>query len=224
MNQLIFRAIGVILLIITFPLFLLISFLIFLIDGLPVFYFDKRMGIQFKPFFLIKFRTMHQNNGSLITSNDDKRISRLGNILRKLKLDEIPQLINIIKGEMSFVGPRPESYEIAEKYPHYYNYLNTTRPGVTDISSILFKNESELIKSNDNEIFYKNILMPVKSMLAFLFVNNESNILRFNIIILTLLSFINYKLSVYLINKLILKNSEIEIRKELNMIFNTDKF
>ena len=115
-------------------------------QGLPVFYKHKRIGYKFKPFYLLKYRSMiNVDKGCQITTKGDTRITGFGKIIRLLKIDEIPQLINIIRGEMQFIGPRPEVPEYVEKQK--FSFLNSVKPGLTDFSSILFRNEEMILNT-----------------------------------------------------------------------------
>ena len=116
------RLLAIISLIILLPFFILISVGIYIFSGKPIFFKHKRCGYKFNEFFVIKFRTMYPNNGPELTEYNDKRITGIGKIFRKFKLDELPQLVNIIKGEMAFIGPRPESVDIVNSHEKYFTY------------------------------------------------------------------------------------------------------
>lgn len=148
------------------PFLAIIALMIKLEDGGPVFFIQRRIGYKGKPFYMWKFRTMvidAEKNGSLITVGNDPRITRVGYFLRKYKLDEFPQLLNVLKGEMSLVGPRPE----VEKYVMLYNseqrkVLNII-PGMTDPASIKYVNENEILaQAKDPEKIYIEKVMPEK--------------------------------------------------------------
>ena len=128
------------LLILTSPLFLIISLIIIIDTGFPVFYKPLRAGYKNKPFHIYKFRTMVKDadKGDGTTALNDPRITRSGKILRKLKLDEIPQFINVLNGTMSFIGPRPELLRYTEQYIDEEKLILEVRPGITDFSSIEF--------------------------------------------------------------------------------------
>ena len=130
---------AIILLIILSPFLVITALLILIFSGRPIFYRHKRCGFQFVEFDIIKFRTMHPNDGSELTGYKDERITSIGKFLRKYKIDELPQLFNIIKGDMGFIGPRPEAIQIVNSHRDYFSYLNTLKPGVTDINSIIFQ-------------------------------------------------------------------------------------
>lgn len=135
----------------------------------PVFFLQERIGKEGFPFFLYKFRTMKvgSEKGTAITVGDrDPRITRVGYYLRKFKIDELPQLLNVLKGEMSFVGPRPEVKKFVDLYtPEQRKVLNVA-PGMTDYASILFRNENELLDGQKDPIsYYIEYIMPKKLQL-----------------------------------------------------------
>jgi len=146
------------------PILLLIAILIKLQDGGSIFFKQERVGFKMRRFKIYKFRTMVENAdrlGPQVTKEDDPRITKLGKFLRRYKLDELPQLINVIKGEMSLVGPRPE----VEKYVKYYEedfkeILSKVKPGITDFATLEFRNEEEILKDKQNveEVYIKQIL------------------------------------------------------------------
>ena len=148
------------------PLFVLISLLIMTDTGLPIFYFQKRIGLQGKVFNLVKFRTMlvgADRLGYLTIGNTDKRITKTGYFLRKHKLDELPQLFNVLIGDMSFVGPRPEVSKYVKLYTSKQLRVLSIKPGITDWASIQFFNENELLaRSEDPEKLYIKRIMPSK--------------------------------------------------------------
>lgn len=165
--DIVFSSVGLLLL---SPLFIVTALLIKLDSPGPVFFRQERIGRNFKPFFIYKFRTMVKDahtRGLQITASGDNRITRVGRILRKTKIDELPQLINVLKGEMSFVGPRPEVEKYVELYKKDYKEILRIRPGITDISSIIFRDEERVLKNQaDPEWYYKHILLPEKIKLA----------------------------------------------------------
>lgn len=160
------------------PLFFIASVWIKLDSIGPVFYRQVRVGRYNKDFKIFKFRTMRvgADKGSLVTiGGRDPRVTRIGYYLRKFKIDELPQLINVFIGDMSLVGPRPE-------VRHYVNYWTSeqlhvldVRPGITDPASIKFRNENELMESaEDPESFYINVIMQEKLKLYLKYVHNAS--------------------------------------------------
>jgi lipopolysaccharide/colanic/teichoic acid biosynthesis glycosyltransferase len=147
------------------PLFLLIALWVKLDSQGPIFFLQTRIGQFEKPFKIIKFRTMlPDNKGPKLTLNNDARITRCGHFLRRYKLDELPQLINVLKGEMSLVGPRPEVPEYVAYYPDALKeYVLSVPVGITDYASIEFHNESELLAaSKQPEISYIENILPLK--------------------------------------------------------------
>jgi lipopolysaccharide/colanic/teichoic acid biosynthesis glycosyltransferase len=147
-------------------------------DGGPVFYRGLRVGRWGRPFRIYKFRTMVLNAekiGGPSTSDDDPRITRVGRFLRKYKLDELPQLINVLKGEMSFVGPRPEVQLEVDLYTEGEEALLNVRPGITDYASIRFHDEGEILRgSPDPHEAYRRLIRPEKIKLGLEYVRNHS--------------------------------------------------
>ena len=214
---------AIILLIILSPFLLITALLIIIFSGKPIFYKHKRYGFQFEEFYIIKFRTMHPNNGPQLTDYKDNRITNIGKFLRKFKLDELPQLINIIKGEMGFIGPRPEAIQIVNNQREYFTYLNTIKPGVTDINSIIFKDESKIFK-NLNVNIYENEILPIKSRLANITLIKQNIIQKSILAILSIISVINHNLSLHLVRYFFLPNLELEIRIKLNKLLSKQIF
>ena len=175
----------------SFLILFVISLLIKVTSEGPIFYKQNRVGLKGKLFLIWKFRTMYINSESIglpITIGDrDPRVTHFGFLLRKFKLDELPQLFNVLKGEMSLVGPRPE----VEKYVMYYSdkqrKVLDVKPGITDMASIVFKNENEILsKFNQPEDIYIKEIMPQKIELNMSYINNRNVFLYFKIIVLTL--------------------------------------
>ena len=148
------------------PVLAVIALLIRLEDGGPVFFRQVRVGRGGRPFRIWKFRTMvvdADRLGRSITVGDDRRITRCGKWLRRWKLDELPQLINVVLGEMGFVGPRPEVPRYVDLYSPEQRRVLELRPGITDLASIAYRNESELLQEQeDPEAFYIDQVMPDK--------------------------------------------------------------
>ena len=180
-------------LIILSPLFLILAILIKTESPGPVFFRQVRVGKDEIKFQIFKFRTMKinsENNGPKITVKDDKRITPLGNYLRKYKLDELPQLINVLFGDMSLVGPRPEVPKFVALYPDpIKKKVFSVRPGITDPASIIFRNENELLAQiPDPEKYYTENIMPEKLRYYVEYIENRNFLLDFNIIVNTLKS------------------------------------
>ncbi len=152
--------------IILLPLGIIISLLIIFDCGFPVFFIQNRVGRYGKIFHLIKFRTMRTKKTSKYGSFDagnNSRVTTSGKILRKTKLDELPQLINVFWGDMSFIGPRPEVEKWVSIYPDRWSVVLSVKPGITDNASILFRNEEEILSQSANpEECYKNKILPTK--------------------------------------------------------------
>jgi lipopolysaccharide/colanic/teichoic acid biosynthesis glycosyltransferase len=146
------------------PVMIGLAVAIAIVDGRPVLFRQTRIGRFGRPFLIWKFRTMRAGNkGSSITSGGDARITPIGLILRRYKLDELPQLVNVLRGEMSLVGPRPEVPEYVRfKSPIWQAVLNS-RPGITDLASLVYRDEEELLRSQpDPEAYYRDHLQIKK--------------------------------------------------------------
>ena len=159
------------------PLCLIIGIAIIAEDGRPVFYCPLRGGYQNKPFHMFKFRTMIKNAdkiGGGTTANNDPRITKVGAFLRKTKLDETANLINILIGTMSFIGPRPELLKYTEKYEGKEKKILEVRPGVTDFSSIEFINLDEIVGSGNADEMYEKYVLKRKNELRIKYAENVS--------------------------------------------------
>jgi lipopolysaccharide/colanic/teichoic acid biosynthesis glycosyltransferase len=159
------------------PFFILTGCLIKLGDNGSVFFIQMRVGQGGRLFGLYKFRTMRPAAGyenGIFEPGNSQRITPFGKFLRKGKLDELPQLINVLKGEMSIVGPRPEVEKWVAVYPEIWERILTVKPGITDRASIEFRNEEELLsQSADPENTYMNIILPRKLDLCLGYVDNH---------------------------------------------------
>jgi lipopolysaccharide/colanic/teichoic acid biosynthesis glycosyltransferase len=159
----VFAALGLVLF---SPVYLVIALLVKLSDGGPVFYRQQRVGQGGRLFWIWKFRTMVVNadrQGLSLTKDGDARITPLGRWLRKSKLDELPQLWNVLCGEMSFVGPRPEVPQYVALYTEAQREVLRVKPGITDIATLAFRHEEDLLASApDTEAFYREQCLPRK--------------------------------------------------------------
>lgn len=172
------------------PLLFLIVIILRFTGENKILFFQKRIGKNYNEFNLIKFATMLENSPNIgsksITIKKDPRILPFGHILRKTKLNEILQLVNILKGEMSFVGPRPLTRENFILYDSKIrDKILSVTPGLTGIGSIFFRNEEEMLQGNKSLNFYKKQIAPYKGNLELWFVRNKNLKIYFKIIILT---------------------------------------
>lgn len=161
-------------------------------DRGPVFYRGLRVGKYAKPFRIFKFRTMVVNAekiGGSSTADDDPRVTKIGKFLRKYKLDELPQLINVLKGEMSFVGPRPQVKWAVDLYTDEEREILNVRPGITDYASLRFPNEGEILKGSHNpDRDYMEKIHPEKMRLSLEYVRNRSFWIDIKIILQTIIA------------------------------------
>jgi len=172
------------------PIALIVAVLIKLESPGPVFFRQVRTGRYELPFSIIKFRTMrHDAAGLNITSSHDNRITQVGKLLRKTKIDELPQLINVLKGEMSIVGPRPE---VVSHLPHYdlesRKIIFAYRPGITDLASLLYIHEERLLaESSDPLTTYFDVILPEKNRLRVRHLTQESILFDLKVLVWTAL-------------------------------------
>jgi len=157
----------------------------------PIFYRGKRIGRFGKPFSIYKFRTMYADadkmRGGPSAGDDDPRITKFGRTIRSYKLNELPQLINVLKGEMSFVGPRPEVEYYVNMFTEEEKAILDVRPGITDYASIKFHNEGEILSgSPDPDKAYEEIIRPEKLRLQLEYVRNHSLWVDFKLLFMTL--------------------------------------
>ncbi len=176
--------------IVLFPLIVIVSILIKLTSKGPVLFKQVRVTKNGRLFKIYKFRTMRENSegNKQITVGNDSRITGIGHILRKIKLDELPQLFNVLKGEMSLVGPRPEVPKYVELYTEEQKEILKVPAGITDYASIYFSNESELLgEAEDPEEFYIKKIMPYKIELNKKYIKEIGIVTDIKLIILTIL-------------------------------------
>jgi lipopolysaccharide/colanic/teichoic acid biosynthesis glycosyltransferase len=178
-------------LLVLWPVFVATGLLIKLGDGGPVFFRQRRIGRNGAPFWIWKFRTMAMDANGLggsLAVGQDPRITPAGRLLRRSKLDELPQLINVIRGEMSFVGPRPEIPRFVDRYgPEERKVLDLT-PGITDVASIAYRNESDLLsKAPDPEKFYIEQIIKEKIRLNLEYARDANVFSDIGIIVKTLM-------------------------------------
>ncbi len=172
------------------PFLLIVALLIKLTSKGPIFYLQNRVGKNEEDFKVFKFRTMStgaDKKGYLTVGGKDSRVTKVGYYLRKFKIDELPQLVNVLKGEMSLVGPRPEVRKYVDSYSTEQKRVLGVLPGITDYASITFRNENELLaNASDPEEYYIKVIMPKKIELNFIYIKNRSINEYFKIIVKTL--------------------------------------
>jgi lipopolysaccharide/colanic/teichoic acid biosynthesis glycosyltransferase len=178
-------------LIILFPILLLIGLWVRLDSKGPIFYIQKRVGLKGVDFNLYKFRTMRLDSdkvGLLTIGGRDSRITNSGFFIRKYKIDELPQLLNVFIGDMSLVGPRPEVRKYVALYDESQLKVLTIKPGITDEASIAFRNENEILaKSTNPELTYIQEIMPDKIKFNYIYLENQTILNYFKIIFKTIL-------------------------------------
>lgn len=174
------------------PFFVVIGILIKVDSSGPVFYLQERIGKNKIPFRLFKFRTMHVHSDKLTAITvgaRDPRITALGFYLRKFKLDELPQLINVVNGSMSLVGPRPELKKFTDLYSIEQQHVLSVSPGITDFASIAFRNENEMLEGKEDPIkYYIREIMPQKLTINLQYIREQSFFLDLKIILQTIFS------------------------------------
>lgn len=172
------------------PFFIIIALLIIINSGFPVFYLQSRVGRHNKDFKLFKFRTMHTDadkKGLLTVGGRDPRVTAIGYYLRKYKLDELPQLFNVLFGSMSLVGPRPEVRKYVNMYTPEQQKVLLVRPGITDYASIEYINENELLATSPNpEETYITEIMPEKLRLNMRYINEVGLLTDIKLILKTI--------------------------------------
>lgn len=191
------------------PILILCLFFIFIQDGHSPFYIAPRMGLNEKPFSMVKLRSMiifADRSGVDSTASNDRRITWIGKIIRRYKIDELVQLWNVLLGDMSLVGPRPNVKRETDLYTQTEKKLLSIKPGITDFSSIVFSDEGEILKNQeDPDIAYNQLIRPGKSLLGIFYIENQSFYLDLKLIFLTVLAIISKKKALLMLG-LILKN------------------
>lgn len=174
------------------PILVVFILAVFLQDFHSPFYVARRIGKNGKPFKMVKLRSMVVNadrNGVASTSNDDKRITYVGKLIRKFKVDELVQLYNVLKGDMSLVGPRPNVQAETDLYSNEERKLLSVRPGITDLSSIVFSDEGDILEGlEDPDLSYNQLIRPGKGFLGLVYIENQSIGLDFKLILLTVIA------------------------------------
>ncbi|OIR07020.1 putative undecaprenyl-phosphate N-acetylgalactosaminyl 1-phosphate transferase [mine drainage metagenome] len=182
-------------LIISSPVLIPVIFLVWINDWHSPFYIAQRVGKGEKPFKMIKLRSMIINadkSGVDSTSSNDKRITVVGRFIRSYKLDELSQLWNVLIGDMSLVGPRPNVKRETDLYTSEEKKLLSVKPGITDFSSIVFSDEGEILKNqSDPDISYNQLIRPGKSMLGIFYIENRNLVIDMKLIYLTVVAIIS---------------------------------
>ena len=189
-KRLIDTVLSLIALIILSPLLLITALAVKISSPGPVLFKQQRLGLHGKVFAIYKFRSMRKDNAGLkITTSGDSRITPVGKVLRKTKLDELPQLWNVLKGDMSFVGPRPEVREYTDLYDEAQRQVLLVRPGITGLASIRFRNENELLDASDdpNRTYIEEV-MPQKIALDLEYIPHATVIYDIRLILETLVT------------------------------------
>jgi lipopolysaccharide/colanic/teichoic acid biosynthesis glycosyltransferase len=211
-------ALALVLSITLLPLMVIIAILIKINPSGPIFYRGIRTGRYGRPFKIFKFRSMVQsaeNIGGGTTALNDSRITKIGAVLRKCKIDEIPQLFNILKGDMSFIGPRPELLRYTELYDNDEKIILSIRPGMTDISSLEFISLDEIVGSDNPDDLYEKYVLKKKNKLRMDYVIKQS-------------AYLDIKLFFQTITGVLKKTIRVVFRKKertsIYGIHNTEKF
>lgn len=183
------------------PLFLVIIVILKFTDEGEVFYLQERMGLNNKPFFIYKFATMLKDSPNMgnktLTVRNDPRITKAGKLLRITKINELPQIINVLKGDMALVGPRPLLTRSFQNYtPEVQRLIYKNRPGITGLGSLIFRDEERLVTGykelgKDPVQYYRSYIYPYKGALEQWYYNNCSLVVDFKILFLTFWSLVN---------------------------------
>ena len=186
-------------LILLFPLLVLVAGAIKLDSPGPAFFRQRRIGRGFRPFLIFKFRTMARDaaaRGKSITVGNDPRITRVGAFLRMSKIDELPQLINVLKGDMAIVGPRPEVPQYVQLYRKDYEEILKIKPGITDLASLKYRNEASLLARAQNpELEYVSRVLPDKIRMAKEYIHRSSFFFDLSLLLRTIFKLFDYRLS-----------------------------
>ena len=200
---------SLILLVLLSPLLILFSFLIWKQDKEQPFYIAERVGKNEKLFKMMKFRSMVVNadkSGIDSTTSNDPRITSLGHFIRKYKIDELPNFFNIYLGQMSFVGPRPNVKRETDLYTLEEKALLSVRPGITDLASIVFSDEGEILSnSQDPDLDYNQLIRPWKSRLGIFYVENNSLLVDIKLILITIIALISRRRALLAVSRLLAK-------------------
>ena len=207
------------------PAMLLFMLLVWLQDFKNPFYVANRVGKNFTLFKMVKLRSMVVNadkTGIASTSKNDMRITNVGKLIRKFKLDEITQFWNVLRGDMSLVGPRPNVKSEVDLYTNAERGLLSVRPGITDFSSIVFSDEDDILSSStDPDLDYNLLIRPWKSRLGLIYIDKRNLLLDIRLIFTTVIAIINKSLALKIIHTILSKYSGIS--EELIEVVKRDK-
>jgi lipopolysaccharide/colanic/teichoic acid biosynthesis glycosyltransferase len=198
------------------PILLFASILVWSNDKKSPFYVPPRVGKKGTIFYMVKLRSMVVNAdkaGIDSTSNSDQRITSIGKIIRKYKLDELTQLWNVLLGDMSLVGPRPNVKAEVDLYTDVEKELLSVKPGITDFSSIVFSDEGKILENKeDPDLAYNQLIRPWKSRLGLIYIKHQSILLDIEIIICTLIALISKRTALNWVSK---KLEHLEVDQDL---------
>jgi lipopolysaccharide/colanic/teichoic acid biosynthesis glycosyltransferase len=178
------------------PLFLLIAFIIKINSPGPIFYKGKRAGLNSKTFKIIKFRSMiadAENKGGFSTALNDARLNNVGRFLRKYKLDELPQFLNVLIGDMSLVGPRPQVFFYINKYRGEQLKILKVKPGITDYASIFFSDMDKILGEKNVDEYYANKIEPIKNKLRIKYVKEMCFIVDIQILFVSFFKILGFR-------------------------------
>jgi lipopolysaccharide/colanic/teichoic acid biosynthesis glycosyltransferase len=157
--------VALVLLVVTLPVMLVVACLVLLLEGRPVLFTQERVGENAVPFLLYKFRSMRTADGPGVTAEHDVRVTRIGALLRRTSLDELPQLWHVLRGQMTLVGPRPESVGLAQRYPQESRFVLNARPGLTGPAQLAYRERAAVPPPGwtDVEAWYLTVLVPLRA-------------------------------------------------------------
>lgn len=176
MRDIVERLIAVIALLVLSPLLIVVAFAIWFEDGSPILFRQKRIGLAGKPFETIKLRSMRRTiKGPVITCGGDARVTRVGKLIRRYKIDELPQLWNVLRGEMLLIGPRPEIPEFVDQKDPLWRDVLGVKPGITNATTIVFRDEESMLAGQPSpESYYREQLLPIKLKLHIAHIKQQS--------------------------------------------------
>ena len=198
------------------PILMIAMFLVWKEDKKSPFYIAPRLGKNGIPFKMVKLRSMvvdADKSGVVSSSENDTRITPIGHKIRKYKLDELIQLWNVLIGDMSLVGPRPNVKDETDLYTNVEKELFSVRPGITDFSSIVFSDEGDILKGKDNpDLVYNQLIRPWKSRLGLIYIKNQSFLLDIKMIIYTLVEIFSKQRALnWVVSQLKLMNADSNV-------------